>query len=136
MTHDSYVSAASVFLTLDFALPSSTLRTLDAKLREHIDSSELMSTGDKFTNMSVFESPESDSERRNVRVELRNGTCFAFSIRAWITSPRADNDLLIARASFRRSPAAFVRERRSDLRAEDGGVARVRAQSSKRWLRQ
>ena len=101
---------------LDLALPSSTFRTRDAKLREQIDSSAFASTGDRFTNMSVFESLDRESDSKKVRVELRKGTCFAFSMRAWITSPRAERDLLMAMASLSRSPAAFVRERRSDLK--------------------
>ena len=67
-----------------------------------------------LTNMTVFESPPSESCRKYVSFELRYGTCLSFRASAAMTSPSDDSDLLMFCASFSRSPVASVRERRSE----------------------
>mmetsp|Transcript_14947 Transcript_14947/g.33018 ORF Transcript_14947/g.33018 Transcript_14947/m.33018 type:complete len:375 (-) Transcript_14947:706-1830(-) len=87
-------------------LPSSIVRTLEAKFRLQKVSSLLYSTGDTHTSMSVLLSCERLSCSRKVSVELRKGTCACFAALAAITSPKADKDLLMLLASVRAWPIA------------------------------
>mmetsp|Transcript_49132 Transcript_49132/g.115446 ORF Transcript_49132/g.115446 Transcript_49132/m.115446 type:complete len:202 (+) Transcript_49132:521-1126(+) len=54
--------------------PNSTLRTRAAKLSEHVVSCVSPSLGLTLTNINVFDSPPSESCRKNVSFEFRNGT--------------------------------------------------------------
>lgn len=66
-------------------------------------------------NMSVFESPPSESDSSHVNFEFLYGMCALFAISAETTSPSADNDLLICCVSFMRSPVAPDRLNLSEL---------------------
>ena len=97
------------------AAPSSTFLHRDAKLRLQTVSPRLYTAGLMFTNMRTLALPPSESCRRNVSFEFRNGMCVAFLLpSALITSPSAERDLLMFCASFSLSPVASVFESRSE----------------------
>lgn len=58
-------------------MPSSTVRTLAAKFREHQDSSALCTTGLTHTNMRVLESALSESCTKKKR-EIKKKKSFSF----------------------------------------------------------
>ena len=55
-----------------------------------------------------------ESCRRKVSLELRKGMWFCLTLKAWMTSPRHERDLLMFWASFRRVPSAPDLLTRSD----------------------
>ena len=87
-------------------LPNSTALTCAANFNEHDVSSLESSSGLTLTNINVFPSPPKQGANKYVNFELRYGTCFALLPSAAKTSPNDDKLLLIAHASFKRSPLA------------------------------
>mmetsp|Transcript_6399 Transcript_6399/g.19081 ORF Transcript_6399/g.19081 Transcript_6399/m.19081 type:complete len:213 (+) Transcript_6399:92-730(+) len=87
-------------------LPNSTALTCAANFNEHDVSSPESSSGLTLTNIKVFPSPPKHGANKYVNFELRYGTCFALLPSAAKTSPNDDKLLLIAHASFKRSPLA------------------------------
>ena len=87
-------------------LPNSTALTCAANFNEHDVSSLESSSGLTLTNINVFPSPPKQGANKYVNFELRYGTCFALLPSAANTSPNDDKLLLIAHASFKRSPLA------------------------------
>lgn len=71
-------------------------------------------SGEQFINMHVFESPPKEPCSKWVSFEFRYGTCGARADIAAKHCPSADKDLLIAAASFSRSPDACDRAILSD----------------------
>lgn len=89
-----------------------------AKVSEEIVSATLEAAGDEHTIIIVLADPPMLSLRIMVSGWLRYGTWVVPGfVRAAITSPSADSDLLMAAASFSRSPVAPDFSTRSDLRS-------------------
>mmetsp|Transcript_17655 Transcript_17655/g.57727 ORF Transcript_17655/g.57727 Transcript_17655/m.57727 type:complete len:332 (+) Transcript_17655:1297-2292(+) len=93
---------------------SSTFRARAANWSDVADSCAFPRAGPMLTNKSVFDSDPSESMRRCVSFEFRNGTCPFREVRLAMTSPSAERLLLMCRASLSRSPSASVLLRRSE----------------------
>lgn len=99
---DKWAKLCAMLRLAFLPFPNSTWFTVEANLREHIDSSALSKSGAMLTTINVLPSPPKHGASKYVSLLLRYGMCLSPRPTAAKTSPRHDKLLLMAQASVMR----------------------------------